>query len=144
VSPLNVSDLPAHIRAQIAPAKPGRLVKLQAAAARSSLEDDLARQITRLAYHQTALWVQQYKAITDRQWRWDFAFPGAGLLVEVDGGTRINGAHNRGARIEQDCEKQTAAAIAGWRTIRVTGDQVRDGRAATWIEQALHTGDAIR
>lgn len=80
---------------------------------------------------------RQALLIPGRKLRWDFAWPELLVCLEVDGGTWIEGAHNRGKRIEADCEKQCLAAIAGYRTLRVTGDQVRDGRALAFVERAL-------
>ena len=34
-------------------------------------------------------------------------------------------------------EKYAELAIAGWRLIRVTGKQVKNGQALQWIERAL-------
>jgi len=59
------------------------------------------------------------------------------LLVEIDGGAYVNGRHSRGAGVEADCEKQSAAAILGYRVIRCTPRQVDDGTALSWIRQAL-------
>lgn len=87
-----------------------------------------------------------------RRWRADFivsmwpkpsdaAFPFA-FLVEVDGGAFIAGRHSRGTGVEKDAEKQSAAAILGYRVIRVTPRQVEDGRALSWIRAALGQEDA--
>jgi len=82
-----------------------------------------------------------------RKWRADFGVyeaVGRGnpwgprvLLVEIDGGAFIGGRHSRGAGVEADCEKTSAAAILGYRVIRCTPTQVDDGRALEWIRQAL-------
>lgn len=75
-----------------------------------------------------------------RDWRFDLAWPAARLAVEVDGGGWTGGRHARGAGIEADCEKLSSAVAAGWRVLRVTPRQVRDGRAVAWVEQALAGG----
>ena len=76
-----------------------------------------------------------------RRWRadfevwknhWDHA-----ILVEIDGGGYVAGRHSRGAGMEKDAEKQSAAAILGYRVIRATPKQVEDGRCLSWIRQAL-------
>ena len=72
-----------------------------------------------------------------RQWRFDFSWPDRRLAVEVDGGTWVGGAHSRGSGIEKDCEKLAAAVILGYRVMRATTNQVRDGTAAYWLEAAL-------
>jgi very-short-patch-repair endonuclease len=58
----------------------------------------------------------------------------------VEGGTWINGRHIRPATFAADCEKYNAAAIIGWRVIRVTNHQVESGQALLWIEQLLQSG----
>lgn len=59
------------------------------------------------------------------------------ILIEVEGGTWIEGRHSRGKGFDADCEKQALAVIAGYRYLRVTSAQVEDGRALSWIRQAL-------
>ena len=74
-----------------------------------------------------------------RKWRFDFAFPHMcpPLAIEVHGGTWSRGHHVRGRGFENDCEKNTAAVLLGWRVLQFTGDQVRDGRAIDTIIEAL-------
>jgi hypothetical protein len=97
---------------------------------------------------------REYRFAPPRKWRADFALIRASeqwmldidiplakvppsVLVEIDGGAFIAGRHSRGTGVEADCEKQSAAAILGYRVIRVTPAQVDDGRALDWIRQAL-------
>jgi very-short-patch-repair endonuclease len=84
----------------------------------------------------------EYRFAPPRRWRADFRivdirWDEATILVEIDGGAFIAGRHSRGTGVEADCEKQSAAAILGYRVIRVTPAQVDDGRALSWIRQAL-------
>lgn len=80
-----------------------------------------------------------------RRWRADFwigdMFSGRPimrpLLVEIDGGGYIAGRHSRGRGMELDAEKQSAAAILGYRVIRATPLQVENGTALSWIQSAL-------
>lgn len=80
---------------------------------------------------------RQYKPITDRRYRVDFAWPDHNLIVEVEGGGFVGGRHTRGAGFRADCERSNELVLAGWRVLRVTGDHIDDGRALTWIERAL-------
>ena len=93
---------------------------------------------------------REYRFAPPRRWRADFLIeaavasrPGSLLgdwvriLIEVDGGGYVAGRHSRGKGIEDDAEKQSAAAILGYRVIRCTPAQVDDGRALGWIRQAL-------
>ena len=72
---------------------------------------------------------RQYKALADRDYRWDFGFAKERLLVEVDGQIWHKGGHTTGTGITRDAEKQSLAAASGWRTIRVTPAQVESGQA---------------
>ena len=46
--------------------------------------------------------------------------------VEVEGGTWINGRHNRGKGFAEDCEKYNQAALLGWRVFRLTIDMLEN------------------
>jgi very-short-patch-repair endonuclease len=59
------------------------------------------------------------------------------LAIEVDGATWIGGRHSRGYGIEDDCIKQNTLVTLGYRPMRFTQKQVKDGRALQWIEQAM-------
>lgn len=115
------------------------LAREQARAKREALELTLHHQLRALCL--TVGLCQQWKFHPKRAWRFDFAYPEAKLAIEVDGGTWINGGHSRGSGIEKDCEKLAAAVILGWRVMRATTNQIKDGTAAFWVEQAL--GDHV-
>lgn len=72
-----------------------------------------------------------------RMWRFDFAWPGPKLAVEVEGGVFSGGRHTRGSGFIADAEKYNAAAMAGWRVLRFATTQVRDGSAISTIKEAL-------
>jgi hypothetical protein len=96
---------------------------------------------------------REFRFAPPRRWRADFRvdagwmvrnshgeivkMDGQDILVEIDGGAFIAGRHSRGTGVEKDAEKQSAAAILGYRVIRATPRQVEDGRALSWIRQAL-------
>lgn len=61
------------------------------------------------------------------------------LAIECDGATWAQGRHSRGAGIETDCEKQNLLVIAGFRPMRFTGAQIKDGTALNLIEKARRT-----
>jgi very-short-patch-repair endonuclease len=78
-----------------------------------------------------------------RKWRADFAWPDHRVMLEVEGGVWVVGAHNRGAHFESDCEKYAEAALLGWTVIRATGRHVKNGTALLWLAKALQIkGDA--
>lgn len=99
-----------------------------------------------LAFHMRAAGlptpVRELAFAKPRRWRMDFAWPEHMLAIEVDGGTWTSGRHSRGAGIEGDAEKACAAAILGWRVMRVTGGMVKDGRALEWARRALLANEA--
>ena len=77
-------------------------------------------------------------AAPERRWRADFLLAvNDPLLVEIDGGGYVVGRHSRGRGMELDCEKQSAAAILGYRCIRCVPAQVESGVCLEWIRQAL-------
>ena len=69
--------------------------------------------------------VVEHRFAPPRRWRFDFAWPGKLIAVEIDGGTYSGGRHVRGAGYARDCEKLNRAAELGWRVLRFTGDMVR-------------------
>jgi hypothetical protein len=123
--------------------------KPRSAAPRSVAETLLAVQLEQAGIPFEA----EYRFHPTRKWRADFFVPhwaywhtvhdedpgssDANLLIEVEGGSFVGGRHTRGPAFEADCEKYAAAAILGYRVIRVTPRQVEDGRALSWIRQAL-------
>ena len=95
----------------------------------------------------------EYRFAPPRRWRADFMvtegwmvrnshgqlveMENGRILIEIDGGGYVAGRHSRGAGMEKDAEKQSAAAILGYRVIRATPKQVEDGRCLQWIKEAL-------
>ena len=86
---------------------------------------------------------REFRFAPPRKWRFDFNIwthpngPQAWVAVEIDGGAFVAGRHTRGTGVEKDAEKQSAAAILGYRVIRCTPRQVENGTALEWIRQAL-------
>ena len=105
----------------------------------SYLEDTFAWQL-RAAKIPTP--VREYVFAPPRRWRFDFAFPDRMIAVEIDGGTWINGRHNRGAGYAKDAQKYNAAVIHGWRVLRFPGESVENGEAITTLEQLLNEDHA--
>lgn len=100
----------------------------------SELEDLLAFQLRAKGLPEPE---REFYAIPGRRFRFDFAWPTFKLLLEVQGGTWINGSHSRGAGVARDCEKGCLAVVEGWRVAHVDGDQIRTGKAIRWIEAIL-------
>lgn len=72
-----------------------------------------------------------------RMWRFDFCWPGRRLALEVEGGVWARGRHTRGSGYTKDLEKYNAAAMLGFRVLRFTTDQVKDGSAIALLREAL-------
>lgn len=81
--------------------------------------------------------VPEYKFHPTRKWRFDYAWPHLLLALEVEGGAFVAGRHTRGVGFVKDLEKYSEAAILGWRIVRVTPKQVKNGEALTLVERAL-------
>ena len=82
---------------------------------------------------------QEYKFHLGRDWRFDFAWPDKMLAVEVEGGTRNNGRHNRHDGYQKDCEKYNSAQLLGWRVLRYTGEMVKSGVAIDQVSKAIRS-----
>lgn len=111
----------------------------------SALEETLVFQMRALKYPTC---VREFKFALPRRWRIDFAFEGAQLAVEVEGGTwaSTNGTrsrHTSGAGMRADAEKYNELAIRGWLLIRLTPDMVRDGSGVTTIGRGLRARGVI-
>lgn len=79
----------------------------------------------------------EYHFCEGRRWRFDFAFVGQKIAVEVEGGTWIGGRHTRGSSFAADCNKYNRAALLGWRVLRYPTEQIMDGTAINDVLEAL-------
>lgn len=81
---------------------------------------------------------RQYRFHPERRWRFDFAWPGHRLAVEVDGVLwGEQGGHQRPNDYADDCEKLNEAVLLGWRVLRFTPAQVHSGDAVLVVQRAL-------
>ncbi len=60
----------------------------------------------------------------ERMWRFDYAWPEHRIALEVEGGVWTQGRHTRGSGFVKDMEKYNAAAVLGWRVLRVTPEKL--------------------
>lgn len=79
----------------------------------------------------------EYKFHPHRKWMFDFAWPEYKVALEVEGGVFIQGRHTRGAGFMKDMEKYNAAALLGWRLIRITPSMLEQGKTADLVKGAL-------
>jgi very-short-patch-repair endonuclease len=70
---------------------------------------------------------REWQFFFGRKWRFDFAWLGLHLAVEIEGTTRDGGRHQRQKGFAEDCRKYNAAAEYGWTVLRYTPAQVRAG-----------------
>lgn len=81
--------------------------------------------------------VPEYRFNNERRWRFDYAWPDAGIALEVEGGVWSRGRHTRGAGFLKDCEKYNDAAVRGWIVIRVTPDTLCTPETIALLKRAM-------
>lgn len=83
---------------------------------------------------------REYRFAPPRRWRFDFAWLEPMVAVEVEGGIRNYGRHNRPEGFQGDCEKYNAAALDGWTVLRYTRDDLlkRPMGIVKEVKQALN------
>lgn len=64
--------------------------------------------------------VPEFRFAPPRRWRFDYAWIGAAVALEVEGGLFVQGRHSRGAGMLKDMEKYNTAVVNGWRVMRCT------------------------
>ena len=102
----------------------------------SQLEDTLVWQVQAAKLPAP---VRELRFAPPRRWRFDLAWPEQRLAVECQGAVWTQGRHTRGSGAEADAEKLSAAVLAGWRVLVVTGRHIKSGQALNWIEAGLAT-----
>ena len=83
---------------------------------------------------------REFRFQDNRKWRFDFAWPDEKIAAEVNGGTWIQGRHNRGSSIKAEYDKLNAAVLGGWRVLLFTAEHIKTGEALNVIEEALKHG----
>jgi very-short-patch-repair endonuclease len=92
---------------------------------------------THLHVHGLPPAVREFPFALPRKFRFDFAWIEERIAVEIEGGTRNNGRHNRHTGFTKDCEKYNLAARDGWKVFRFTGEMVNDGRAVNFVKETF-------
>lgn len=72
-----------------------------------------------------------------QDWRFDFAWPDRKLLVELNGGTFINGRHNRGSALKSEYKKWNHAQSEGFNVLIFDSGMVTSGEAVNQVEKFL-------
>jgi very-short-patch-repair endonuclease len=142
---VSFSDLPKHVRAQIdPPAKKAKRARAKTGGGgMSALEETFAFQLRCQGDHFPKA-EREYRFHPGRDWRFDFAWPRHMVAVEVEGGVRMIGRHQRPEGFVRDLEKYNEAALLGWLVLRVADTHLESMRALAWLERALHPSRAHR
>ena len=84
-------------------------------------------------------WKREYRFCPSRQWRFDFAWPGELVAVEIEGIVwgKSKGRHQTGVGFSEDAVKYNVATLAGWMLVRITGHHIMSGLGLSWLEFAL-------
>ena len=79
----------------------------------------------------------EFRFAPPRKWRFDFAWPGQFVALEIEGGAWTGGRHTRGAGFLKDMEKYNTAASLGWTVFRVTPSQLKEQQTYEWLQAAM-------
>ena len=80
---------------------------------------------------------EEFKFLSDRRFRFDFAWPSLKIAVEIEGGVWSGGRHTRGAGYSRDIEKYNLATRAGWKVYRFTPQMVKSGEAIVFMSSVF-------
>lgn len=138
----SIEDLPQHHREQAREVLSERQART---AARRQLDQAVNESLVRLFL---AHWRRlggpplhrEWQFHLERKWRFDFVFPEQKIAIEIEGGTRQRGRHNRAQGYANDCEKYNAAVTLGWRVFRFSDVMLKGKRVDEFIQVAI---DAI-
>jgi hypothetical protein len=81
--------------------------------------------------------VPEYRFVSRRRWRFDWAFVREKIAIEQEGGAWLYGRHNRPASFLKDMVKYNEAAIQGWLILRLTPEQFARGDAIILVRRLL-------
>lgn len=80
---------------------------------------------------------KEYQFYAKRKWRFDYAIPEYKIAIEVEGGVWTRGRHTRGVGFMGDMVKYNAAAVFGWRLLRVVPDTLMTDRTLRLIRACI-------
>jgi very-short-patch-repair endonuclease len=81
--------------------------------------------------------VREYRFDAKRRYRLDIAVPERKVGLEIEGGLFSKGAHSRPVGIIRDMAKGNLLVFLGWKVLRYTPLQVRQGDAIAGLKQLL-------
>ena len=80
--------------------------------------------------------IRELQFAKPRKWKFDFAWPGLLLALEVEGGVWSGGRHTRGSGFLGDIEKYNEAVLLKWRLLRCTPKEMNDGTVLELLRRA--------
>lgn len=80
---------------------------------------------------------REYRITPGRRWRWDMAWPGPAVALDIQGGIWSGGAHVRGSGYTNDCQKANAAEMEGWVILHFTREMIESGEAVKTLTEVL-------
>lgn len=88
--------------------------------------------------------VAEHRFHPTRLWRFDYAWPAEKIALEVEGGIWTGGRHINPAGFIADLEKYNAAAVLGWRIIRLTPNSIETLISVHLVREAMKGGLEVR
>lgn len=83
--------------------------------------------------------IAEHQFAPPRRWRFDYAWPGPRVALEVQGGIWTAGRHVRGAALLKEWEKLNEAAAMGFRIIYCQPKDLMTGETIDLIRRAIQT-----
>ena len=81
--------------------------------------------------------VAEHRFHPTRLWRFDYAWISDKIALEVEGGIWSGGRHINPAGFIADLEKYNAAAVLGWRIIRLTPKSIATPISVNLVREAM-------
>ncbi len=82
--------------------------------------------------------VREFKFHPSRRWRIDYCWPSIKLAVEIEGGIWLKkGGHTTGVGFSKNIEKYNNLTLLGYRLLRFTPAQERNGDAIEMISELI-------
>jgi hypothetical protein len=134
---LRGEDLPPEVRAKLGITKRGRPKK----ADEDQADRDFLFQCKALHLPPAAVqWrftQSEYPNAASRKWRCDVVFLDFKVMVEIDGGIWIKGAHGHPYDIIRNMKKGNDAALQGFTVLHFTPAEVKSGHAISFTQKVL-------
>ena len=108
-------------------------------------KNEIKDQFTMLMYNIGFPCWPEFLFMKDRKYAMDYAWPEYKLCLEVEGGIFMKGnsGHSSGTGIQRDMDKISQSAALGWRTIRVTPNDLFTEKTIKLIKKCIINGTTI-